>query len=117
ALAYPHRLRSVSPWIFPRACQVKAKTIRARGERLDLDQDASEPHEYFLSTIGEGSSVIRWQRPLVAVVIAVSTIVIANIYRADRRPLQPVNPTDVTLVYVGAQDCAPCRSWRRGVGE
>ena len=61
--------------------------------------------------------MIRWQRPLVAVVIAVSTIVIANIYRPDRRPLQPVNPTDVTLVYVGAQDCAPCRSWRRGVGE
>lgn len=61
--------------------------------------------------------MVRWQRPLVVVVIVVSTIVIANAYRPDLRPLQPANRPDVTLVYVGARDCAPCRSWRRRGGE
>jgi hypothetical protein len=28
----------------------------------------------------------------------------------------PKTPGEVTLVYVGAQDCAPCRAWQRGDG-
>jgi len=27
-----------------------------------------------------------------------------------------VNPTDITLLYIGADDCAPCRAWQGGDG-
>jgi hypothetical protein len=67
--------------------------------------------------IGEQFSVVRWRPSLAAVIIVVSVIVIANMYRSDRRPFQPANRREVTLVYVGAQDCAPCRSWHRRGGE
>ena len=33
-----------------------------------------------------------------------------------RPPSQPASRRDVTLLYIGAEDCAPCRSWRRGAG-
>jgi hypothetical protein len=31
-------------------------------------------------------------------------------------PRRPANGQHVTLLYVGAEDCAPCRSWSRGAG-
>lgn len=62
---------------------------------------------------GEGSSVVRWRRPLAAMALVVSIISIASVYRPDRLASRP----DVTLIYVGAEDCAPCRSWHRRGGE
>jgi hypothetical protein len=43
--------------------------------------------------------------------ILVSMIAMVRANREDRLPSQPANRPDVTLLYVGAEDCAPCRSW------
>ncbi len=52
---------------------------------------------------------------IAAATILVGTIAIgANQWR--RPPPQPANGHEVTLLYVGAEDCAPCRSWQRGAG-
>ena len=29
---------------------------------------------------------------------------------------RPARPADITLIYVGAEDCAPCRVWQNGDG-
>jgi hypothetical protein len=50
-------------------------------------------------------------RPLVAVVIVVFSMAVWG------GPLRlGSQPADVMLVYVGAQDCAPCRAWQNGEG-
>jgi len=48
--------------------------------------------------------------PLLAV--AVSLAAGAWLLRADAPRAEP----SVTVLYVGAADCAPCRTWRRGAG-
>ncbi len=53
---------------------------------------------------------------IVGAAILVSTIAFVGAYCSDRPAFQPANRHDVTLVYVGAEDCAPCRSWQRGAG-
>jgi hypothetical protein len=46
-----------------------------------------------------------------AAILASAIAVVARV-PWDRPPSQPA----VMLLYVGAEDCAPCRSWRRGAG-
>ena len=46
-------------------------------------------------------------RPLVVAVIAILVMAVWG---------RPLRPADVTLIYVGAQDCAPCRAWQNGEG-
>jgi hypothetical protein len=48
-----------------------------------------------------------------AAAILVSAAAIGSANHSHRPPLQPAN-REVTLLYVGAEDCAPCRSWQRG---
>ena len=53
----------------------------------------------------------RLVRPLAAVVIALFAMAVWG--GSFRRASQPA---DVMLVYVGSQDCAPCRAWQNGDG-
>ena len=48
--------------------------------------------------------------------ILAGAIAVVGGYRSVRPSPLPVNRHAVTLLYVGAEDCAPCRSWRRGAG-
>jgi len=50
----------------------------------------------------------------VAVVLGMIAIGADNWRRPP--PPMPANGQHVTLLYVGAEDCAPCRSWLRGAG-
>ncbi len=56
----------------------------------------------------------RWMAPVAAAAMLVGAIAGAN--PPARPPPQPASRQAVTLLYVGAEDCAPCRSWRRGAG-
>ena len=57
------------------------------------------------------------QRALIAgAAILASAIAVVGMRGWDRPPSQPSSKHAVTLLYVGAQDCAPCRSWRGGAG-
>jgi len=40
--------------------------------------------------------------------------VVATLLVAHAPP--PSRPADLTLIYVGAEDCTPCRVWQRGEG-
>src|SRR6516225_8172700 len=56
-----------------------------------------------------------WRMALLpAAIIFLSAIAIVGTNRLKQ--ISPANRHDVTLLYVGAEDCAPCRSWRRGAG-
>ena len=56
-----------------------------------------------------------WRMALLpAAIISLSAIAIVGTNRLKQ--ISPANRHDVTLLYVGAEDCAPCRSWRRGAG-
>ena len=58
--------------------------------------------------------VSRLRRPLAAMVpgMALAAILIGSALRSDT----PHRDRDVMVVYVGAEDCAPCRAWQRGDG-
>jgi hypothetical protein len=56
-------------------------------------------------SLGQGIALIA-----VAIMIAAATMA-----AADRYPARG-HRVDVTLLYVGADDCAPCRAWRGGDG-
>jgi hypothetical protein len=58
----------------------------------------------------------RWMALVAGAVILASTIAVVGEHRWNRSPPNPANQHAVTLLYVGAEDCAPCRSWRRGAG-
>ncbi len=47
-------------------------------------------------------------------ILAGTIAIVANQWH--RPPPRPPNGHEVTLLYVGAEDCAPCRSWQRGAG-
>jgi len=49
---------------------------------------------------------------LLGAIVAIATITIAA---SGRYPTRELRPT-ITLLYVGAEDCAPCRAWRKGDG-
>jgi len=49
-----------------------------------------------------------------AVVVAVAAITLTA--WAGRVGKPQAQPTDVTLLYVGAEDCAPCRAWQTSEG-
>jgi hypothetical protein len=51
----------------------------------------------------------------IALIVAAVVIAAATMAAASRYPVRGERP-DVTLLYVGADDCAPCRSWRGGDG-
>jgi hypothetical protein len=53
-----------------------------------------------------GSSALRVA--MVALVGALSAAAVG----CDQRPLLPKGRANVMLVYVGAEDCAPCRAWQ-----
>lgn len=48
--------------------------------------------------------------------VLLSAIAIVNASYVVRDALPSASQRNVTLLYVGADDCAPCRSWRRGAG-
>lgn len=53
----------------------------------------------------------KFARAPAAIVIVILAMV------ASAGPLRLASrPADVMLIYVGAQDCAPCRAWRTGDG-
>lgn len=49
-----------------------------------------------------------------AVLIAVAAIAMAAWAGRVGKPSSP--PAEITLLYVGAEDCAPCRAWQNGEG-
>jgi hypothetical protein len=53
----------------------------------------------------------RWMLPGAGVVFAVTAFAATL---GDAPPKLPVQATDLTLIYVGADDCAPCRAWQNG---
>jgi len=58
--------------------------------------------------------MLWWMGRVAAGTILLSTIAIVGMNRLERT--SPANRHDVTLLYIGAADCAPCRSWQRGAG-
>jgi hypothetical protein len=48
----------------------------------------------------------------VALTMAFATILTGSTLRSDA----PRRYSDVVVVYVGAEDCAPCRAWQRSMG-
>ena len=57
----------------------------------------------------------RSRRTLLSAGIAVAIAAVAGLEWRDR-PTIPAHASDVMLLYVGADDCAPCRAWREGEG-
>ena len=57
----------------------------------------------------------RSRRTLLSAGIAVAIAAVAGLQWIDR-PAKPAHASDVMLLYVGADDCAPCRAWREGEG-
>jgi hypothetical protein len=54
-------------------------------------------------------------RKLARALTGVAIVILATV--ASGGPLRLASrPADVMLIYVGAQDCAPCRAWRTGDG-
>ena len=49
---------------------------------------------------------------LITVAIMIAAVTMSAL---DRHPVR-AHRADVTLLYVGADDCAPCRAWRNGDG-
>jgi hypothetical protein len=58
------------------------------------------------------SSVLR----VGAAAALVGAVVLGIVHCDPQRPV-PKARTSVTLVYVGAEDCAPCREWQGGEGK
>ena len=52
---------------------------------------------------------------LVRALAVVAIVILAMVASGGPFRLAP-RPADVMLIYVGAQDCAPCRAWRTGDG-
>src|SRR5262249_14873678 len=46
--------------------------------------------------------------------VAATATIVATLLVCDASPR--AHATDLTLVYVGAEDCAPCRAWQSGDG-
>jgi hypothetical protein len=59
--------------------------------------------------------MVRWVARVAAAAMLVGALA-AGANQWDRPRPQPAGGRAVTLLYVGAEDCAPCRSWRRGAG-
>lgn len=58
-------------------------------------------------------AIVPWR-----LLLLVATAVFAlRADQSDPTRLRTATPHNVTLVYVGAADCAPCRAWRRGAGS
>lgn len=59
-----------------------------------------------------GSSILR-----VGAMVALVGALSAAAARCDQRPSPPMARTNVMLVYVGAEDCGPCRAWQSMEGK
>jgi len=59
--------------------------------------------------------MVRWMA-LVAGTAMLVGAASTGVVRWGRPPPQSANGREVTLLYVGAEDCAPCRSWLHGAG-
>lgn len=57
---------------------------------------------------------LNWRRGRIAVLTAIAAIVATLAGWTLGSGF--VNPGDITLLYVGANDCAPCRVWQGGDG-
>jgi len=57
-----------------------------------------------------GLRLARFVLPALAAMAAVVAMLLAA------RAPSPARAGDVTLIYVGAEDCAPCRAWQNGDG-
>ncbi len=58
----------------------------------------------------------RRRERMAIVAIFAAALVTVGADSVPRPSLQTAHPNEVTLLYVGADDCAPCRSWQRGAG-
>ena len=54
-----------------------------------------------------------WVGAIAALIVGITVAGVSRWGLADR---QPSRRHDVMLLYVGAEDCAPCRTWQRGAG-
>jgi hypothetical protein len=58
-----------------------------------------------------------WSALRVGAIVAVVGTLVLGVARCDPQIPAPKARTSVTLVYVGAEDCAPCRAWQGAEGK
>ncbi len=59
-----------------------------------------------------GSALQKW-RVALAILIATTATIAAAYHLDTTRMLALQHPQHITLVYIGADDCAPCQQWQR----
>jgi len=59
---------------------------------------------------------LRSRIVLFALAVALAGAIFSAVHRAQAPAALLRTPRQVTLVYVGADDCAPCRAWQRDAG-
>jgi hypothetical protein len=62
-------------------------------------------------TSSDGRALTAW---LCLGTLAAMAAIVASLLVAHAPP--PVRAANLKLIYVGAEDCAPCRAWQRGEG-
>ena len=58
----------------------------------------------------------RWVILCAIVLAFAGTAAVMRTDRSDQSPPDAAIRREITLIYVGAADCAPCRAWERGAG-
>jgi hypothetical protein len=61
--------------------------------------------------------MIGWSALRVGAMVALAGALSAAAVRCDQRPSPPKARAHVMLVYVGAEDCGPCRAWQSMEGK
>jgi hypothetical protein len=58
----------------------------------------------------------RWVILCAIALVSAGTAAVIRTGHSDQSPHDTAIRREITLIYVGAADCAPCRAWKRGAG-
>jgi hypothetical protein len=88
--------------------------VSARADLIDLGQGSMQRPQYFSAHRGKKNrerALHARTKVFLALVVAV-LVGSLGLLAVDPIPVAPHND-DILLIYVGADDCAPCRKWQR----
>jgi hypothetical protein len=88
------------------------KAASALMREINQGIDVADRHDS--SIIMPESPMTRSSALRVGATVALVGAVALGVARCDPQPTMPKASAKVTLVYVGAEDCAPCRAWQGG---